>query len=548
MNSVTEFIRTLGPARLAAMGAVAAGLVGFLIFLVLHFSQPQLAVLYTDLALDDSFQVVKKLEGMNVPHEVRQDGSIILAPKDQVLRLRMEMAESGLPAGGTVGYEIFDNTDTLGATSFVQNINRVRAIEGELARTIRSLRKVILARVHLVLPKRELFSRDKHEPSASIVVKVRGELEAGQIKAIQHLTASAVEGLKPSRVSIVDESGHLLASGRGEGRQAAGGELVERNRAIERRMRNEVEAIVANVVGEGHVRVRVSAAMDYSKITETTDIYDPDGQVVRSTQSRQETSNATTPAGADGVSVGNELPAASGASGGGGSERETANKSEEVVNYEISRTTKTEVAEGGRIKRLSVAVLVDGIYRKGANGAVSYAPRPQEQIDQITTLVRSAIGFNQKRGDQVQVVNLRFAETRGPALSDSAPQGWLESIMTMSKNNIFAIAEMTVIGIVSLLVLLMVVRPLVRRIVTPEENTRSLEDLTGKAANQLPGPEDQGAELALPAPPNQASEALKSARAAGNIQAKAVEDVGETVKNNPDEAVTIVRNWIHQAA
>jgi flagellar M-ring protein FliF len=547
VNSVTEFVKALGPARLAAMGAVAAGLVGFFIFLILRFTQPQLEVLYTELTFDDSLQVIKKLEGMNIPHEVRQDGSIILAPKDQVLRLRMEMAESGLPAGGSVGYEIFDKANTLGATSFVQNINRVRAIEGELVRTIRTLQKVSMARVHLVLPKRKLFERDAREPSASIVIKSRGKLEAGQIKAIQHLTASAVDGLKPSRVSIVDETGRLLATGRGDGAQVGGGELEERNRSVERRMRNEVEDIIARIVGDGRVRVRVSAEMDYSKITETTDLYDPDGRVVRSTQSREETSNATTPTGNDSVSVGNELPAANGAAGGDGNQQESSNKNEEIVNYEISRTTKTEVAEGGRIKRLSVAVLIDGIYQKNASGAVNYSPRPKAQIDQITALVRSAIGFDKDRGDQVQVINLRFAEIQAPALADTGPQGWLDSMMSLSKAEYFTIAELTVIGIMSLLVLMLVVRPLVRRILTPEAPAPKMAALADNGANvpRLTGPDGELTPRDLR---NQTLEAMDSARAVGEVQAKAMEDVGETVQNNPEEAVSIVRDWIQKTA
>ena len=547
MNSVTEFVKALGPARLAAMVAVAAGLVGFFIFLMLRFSQPQLEVLFTELTFDDSLQVIKKLEGMNIPHEIRQDGSIILAPKDQVLRLRMELAESGLPAGGSVGYEIFDKADTLGATSFVQNINHIRAIEGELVRTIRALQKVSMARVHLVLPKRKLFARDAREPSASIVIKTRGKLDTGQIKAIQHLTASAVDGLNPNRVSIVDETGRLLATGRGDGPQAGGGELEERNRSVERRMRNEIEGIVASIVGDGRVRVRVSAEMDYSKITETTDIYDPDGQVVRSTQSREETSTATTPNGNDSVSVGNELPAANGEAGGNGSQQENTNKNEEVVNYEISRTTKTEVAEGGRIKRLSVAVLVDGIYQKTANGAVNYSPRPKAQIDQITALVSSAIGFDKDRGDQVQVVNLRFAEIQAPALADTGPQGWLDSMMSLSKAEYFTIAELTVIGIMSLLVLMLVVRPLVRRILSPEAPAPTMEALAGNGANvpRLTGPDGELTPRDLR---NQTLEAMDSARAVGEVQAKAMEDVGETVQNNPEEAVSIVRDWIQKTA
>jgi flagellar M-ring protein FliF len=404
-----------------------------------------------------------------------------------------------------------------------------------------------MARVHLVLPKRKLFERDAREPSASIVIKSRGKLEAGQIKAIQHLTASAVDGLKPSRVSIVDETGRLLATGRGDGAQVGGGELEERNRSVERRMRNEVEDIIARIVGDGRVRVRVSAEMDYSKITETTDLYDPDGRVVRSTQSREETSNATTPTGNDSVSVGNELPAANGAAGGDGNQQESSNKNEEIVNYEISRTTKTEVAEGGRIKRLSVAVLIDGIYQKNASGAVNYSPRPKAQIDQIAALVRSAIGFDKDRGDQVQVINLRFAEIQAPALADTGPQGWLDSMMSLSKAEYFTIAELTVIGIMSLLVLMLVVRPLVRRILTPEAPAPKMAALAGNGANvpRLTGPDGELTPRDLR---NQTLEAMDSARAVGEVQAKAMEDVGETVQNNPEEAVSIVRDWIQKTA
>ena len=551
MNSVTEFVKALGPARLAAMGAVAAGLVGFFIFLMLHFSKPQLGVLYTDLTFEDSLQVVKKLEGMDVPHDIRQDGSIILAPKDKVLRLRMAVAQGGLPSGGTVGYEIFDKTNTLGATSFVQNINRQRAIEGELARTIRVLRRVVMARVHLVLPKRELFGRESRKPTASIVLKTRGELDAGQIRAIQYLTASAVEGLSPRRVSIVNESGRLLATGQDDDTQSGGIEFEERNRAIERRMSKDIEDIVASIVGAGRVRVRVSADMDYSKITKTSDIYDPDGQVVRSTQLREERANATTPGGNGGVSVGNELPSASGEIGGDGNQQENSNKTEEVINYEISRTTVTETAEGGRIKRLSVAVLVDGIYQKGPQGVMNYTPRPEEQLNQIRALVSTAIGFNEDRGDQVQVVNMRFAEVQAPALAQSVPQGWLDMFMSLSKDDYFMIAELTAIGLISLLVLLLVVRPLIRRIITPEKGAPAMHGLTVDGAPQLIASDGQlqsGDTLALPAPSNNLEATLKSARAAGDLQAKVAEDVGETVKKNPDEAVSIVREWIQQTA
>src|SRR6201981_2884253 len=181
--------------RLTAMVAVTAALIGFFAFVIMRVTTPQMTTLFTDLSLEDSSAVIKDLERQAIPFEMRNDGAVIMVPKDRVTRLRMKLAEGGLPKGGGMGYEIFDKSDVLGATSFVQNINHLRALEGELARTIRALDRVQAARVHLVLAERPLFSRDKAEPSASIMLKVRGALEASQVRAIRHLVATAVNGL-----------------------------------------------------------------------------------------------------------------------------------------------------------------------------------------------------------------------------------------------------------------------------------------------------------------------------------------------------------------
>src|SRR5438876_8715035 len=220
------------------MAAVTVALIGFFAFLMMRVTAPQMTPLFTDLSFEDSAAIVKDLERQAIPYELKNDNTIVLVPKDKVTRLRMKLAESGLPKGGSVGYEIFDKSDALGATSFVQNINHLRALEGELSRTIRAIDRIQAARVHLVLPERPLFSRETPEPSASIVVRVRGSLESQQIRAIRHVVASAVNGLKPQRVSIVDEAGRLLADGAGKDSENAVGD--ERRTAFEKRMRNEV--------------------------------------------------------------------------------------------------------------------------------------------------------------------------------------------------------------------------------------------------------------------------------------------------------------------
>jgi flagellar M-ring protein FliF len=461
-----QFVKSLGAARMAAMAAVTLALIGFFSFLMIRMTAPQMVPLFTDLSADDSGSIIKDLERQGIAYQIKNDGAIVMVTKDNVARLRMKLAENGLPKGGGVGYEIFDKSDALGSTTFIQNINHLRALEGELARTIRGIDRVQAARVHLVLPDRPLFSRDKIDATASIVLKVQGTLEPQQVRAIRHLVATAVNGLKPERVSVIDETGKLLADGAAADNPLEGVGADDRKTAYEKRLRSQVEAIVSSVVGSGRAQVEITADFDLNRITQTSDKFDPDGRVVRSSQTREE-SSATGGDAKGPVSVGNELPgagkSADGSAGGGSGDQN--HKTEEIVNYEISRITKTEVTEAGRVNRVSAAVLVDGTYSKNDKGEVAYQPRSKEEIDRIAALVRSAIGFDAKRGDQVEVVNLRFAET--PAIPIEEPAGWM-SYLQFTKDDIMRFAEQGVMVLLGLIVLLLVVRPLVRRIVTPE--------------------------------------------------------------------------------
>ncbi|MGC1693778.1 MAG: flagellar basal-body MS-ring/collar protein FliF, partial [Pseudolabrys sp.] len=451
---------------MAAMAAVTLALIGFFSFLMIRMTTPQMVPLFTDLSAEDSGSIIKDLERQGIAYQIKNDGAIVMVAKDNVARLRMKLAENGLPKGGGVGYEIFDKSDALGSTTFVQNINHLRALEGELARTIRGIDRVQAARVHLVLPDRPLFSRDKADPTASIVLKVRGTLEPQQVRAIRHLVATAVNGLKPERVSVIDETGKLLADGAAPDNPLEGIGADDRKAAYEKRLRSQVEAIVSSVVGPGRARVEITADFDLNRVTQTSDKFDPDGRVVRSSQTREE-SSATAGDAKGPVSVGNELPGAGKPAEGsaGNTSGDQNHKTEEIVNYEISRITKTEVTEAGRVNRVSAAVLVDGNYTKNDKGEVAYQPRSKEEIDHIAALVRSAIGFDAKRGDQVEVVNLRFAET--PPMPITEPTGWM-SYLQFTKDDIMRFAEQGVMVVLGLIVLLLVVRPLVRRIVTPD--------------------------------------------------------------------------------
>ncbi|MCA3649187.1 MAG: flagellar M-ring protein FliF, partial [Methylobacterium sp.] len=544
MNAILDIVNKLGPQRLVAMGAVTLALVGFFAFLLIRMSQPPMGVLFSELSMQDANTITRELDSKGVRYELRGDGQTVMVPRDSISRLRMEFASKGVPMGGTVGYEIFDKGDSFSSTTFVQGINQLRALEGELARTIRTIDRVQNARVHLAIPEKKLFQRDAQEPRASIVLKLRGELDAGQIRAIRHLAATAVHGLKPEKVSIVDESGRLLADGAGADADTAA-IAADKQSSYERRLKGQVEEIVASVVGRGRARVQVAAEMDFNRIQQVTDNFDPESRVVRSTQTRTENQQSTEQR--DGqVTVANELPQAQQQQQqqGNPQQREQTARSEEIINYEISKTTRTEIIEGGRVKRLSVAVLVDGVYTPGQGGAeASYQPRSSEELERIAALVRSAIGFDRNRGDQIEVINLRFAE--GFPMVDGKQPTLLEQLIALSKEDVLRLVELAIFGILTLLITLLVIRPLLRQMgigVNP--------GLVGAGGAMIAnGASAEGGQtLALPAPGQEAAaNSISGALAAANsnqqqsnisqltqnLRPGVIDQLGQIVQENP---------------
>jgi flagellar M-ring protein FliF len=554
VNGLLDQFRRFGAARLAAMLAVTLALIGFFVFVMLRMSQPAMGVLFADLSSQDVSAILKDLDTRGIKYELRGDGTTILAPRPDVPRLRLELAGKGIPSGGGVGYEIFDKGDAFSSTSFVQNINHLRALEGELSRTIRSISRVQAARVHLVIPERRLFERDREPPRASIALKLAGDLDSAQVRAIRHLVSSAVDGLKPERVSIVDERGRLLADGAQGEQGMIGVGLDERQGAIERRMKTQIEDIVASIVGPGRARVQVSATLDSNRIESRSETFDPESKVIRSSQNRTEASASNEQR--EGVTVGNELPGAQQNQGQQqGVQRDTTSKNEEVVNYEISRTTRTEVQEGGRVRKLSVAVLVDGVYTQ--NGSeTAYQPRSQEELERIGQLVRTAIGFDRQRGDQVEVVNLRFAE--GPqAPTDLTEQTLMQQLLSFTKEDIVRFAEMGVVALLVLIVLMVVVRPLLKQVLAPDRDVRAMPSFMrggtvitdqsngdpSVAPGSAGGPDISDVDLAAPS-----ERMLAIAQVKGQIKAQSVEKIGALVTQNPADSVAVLRGWIHERA
>ncbi|AUG51986.1 flagellar basal-body MS-ring/collar protein FliF [Thalassospira marina] len=549
MGGILQTLKSLGPTRLMALSGVGLLLIVFFAFLILRVSAPNMDLLYRDLSPADAGQIVDRLDSQQIDYQLLKGGTEILVPADQVNRLRIAMAEAGLPSGGSVGYEIFDKQDGMGSTSFEQNINHVRALEGELSRTIASIQSVKQARVHLVLPKRQMFSRETQEPSASIALQLQGkELDAEQVAAIQHLVAAAVPQLVPSKVSIIDERGHLLARGDGEQQTATfltqtADEMRIRN---ETRLRNTIEDLLSRSLGYDQVRAEVSVDMNFNKVTTNNERFNPDEQVVRSSQTVDQTSTNTETDGTDPVTLQNNLPDPNLSSNGAGSNSQE-NRSEETVNYEISKTTTTSIKEIGEISRVTVAVLVDGTYSTNENGEQVYQERSPQDLDKIAALVRSAIGYDPNRGDQVEVINMKFADT-----SDMFSDAPVDTFLGLDKNEVFRIAEMLVLAIVAILVILLVVRPLLTRAfeTLPSAADMAQRQLLAEDGSMLA--EGGQPALAGPAPvpgahmADEHDELINISQVEGRVKASSVKKIGEIVDKHPEEALAIIRNWLYQ--
>jgi flagellar M-ring protein FliF len=569
MNGLAASLRNLGPARLAALAGVGLAVLGLLLFLSLRGGGQPMALLYGELDLRDSASVVQALDRARIQHRLGNGGAAVMVPADDVARARLLLASQGLPAGGSVGYEIFDRQDQLTTTGFQQNITQLRALEGEIARTIRSIAGVRNARVHLVLAKREPFQRDRQEAQASVVLTMAGaaRLDREQVAAVLHLVSSAVPGLSPRNVSIVDSRGELLArSGQAVGGMGLALNAEEIRRAQEARLSRGVEEMLERIVGPGRVRVEVAAEMDFDRITENRESFDPDQQVARSVQSNTE--NSRSREANPNVSVANNLPNAEPNNAQAGSEE---NRTEETTNYEIGRTVRQLVRETPSIRRLSVAVLVDHAAERAEPGAAPAArPRSEAELTQLATLVKSAVGFDERRGDAVQVVNMRFA-----GVEETAPAESNLVFGIIDRASLTRLVETLVLGVVAVLALLLVARPAITRLLAAEAAPMSIPGLTPAMAGAVGALGTQGnpalaaiggpgSPLALAGPAGaaalvgSASAGLLAGPAGnaedermidvnqieGQMRASAIRKVTELVAKHPDESLAILRGWM----
>ena len=374
------------------MSVIFLAVLGSLIYLPFMVKTPEYGVLFSNISDQDAGQVVAKLKADSVPYKLGPGSKSILVPEDKVHETRLQMAMVNLP-GGPVGFELFDKTN-LGISDFVQELNYQRALQGELARTIMQLEEVEQARVHIVMPKESVFIEDQKEPTASIVMKMRSATAMGkkQIQGIVHLVASSVPGLKPGNITVIDNQGNVLSMGAGDDSMASlSSTQYEMVQNVEKYLESKSQTLLDKVLGPQKSIVRISVDLDFTQIKTEKETFDPEG-VIRSEQVTSVNS-----------------------SGGAGSEDETANngtysKDENVNNYEVGKTVQQIVQEVGDVKRMSVAVVVDGKYKTSeANPEEkTYIPRNDEELQKLTDLVQESVNFSIDRGDEIKVQNIPF--------------------------------------------------------------------------------------------------------------------------------------------
>lgn len=453
LSQIWKGFQSLPPSRKLTI-LISAGVTLLSIALaVVLINQRDYKILYTNLSMEDAGQITSRLQEKKIAYQLSPAGDMISVPSEKVSELRLELAASGLPKGGGVGFEIFD-AKNLGVTEFVQQLNYQRALQGELTRTINSLDEIQQSRVHLVIPKKALFSEDRKKPTASVIVKLKSgrNLSEQQIQGIAHLVSSSIEGMSPRDVMIVDSSGKVLS------RVTEGGEMaqlsnsqIEYKKNVEKDLTSRITSMLEKVVGDGKAVVRISADLDFRVMEQTEEKFDSEEPAIRSVQRSQEKSGNAA-AGLGESSVATTAAGRQAVLRPGGSNRE---KSDETINYEISRTVNKTVMPVGDVKKLSIAVLVDGNYVKNDKGVEEYQPRPEKELTALEDLVKKSAGFDAKRGDQVVLSSVPFQKV--DLGGDQSEKSWTEKLAPF-----MPLVRYLVILTGLVLVALFVVKPLVR--------------------------------------------------------------------------------------
>lgn len=502
------------PMKKKITSLVLLGLTLASLILIFAWSQKSnYQVLFTNVADGDSGMIIQKLKELKVPYKV--EGGGILVPAEKVYELRLQLAAQGLPQGGGIGYEIFDKTN-FGTSDFVQKLNFRRALQGELSRTIQSLSEIENCRVHLAVPEKNIFMEKETRPSASVMVKLKPgrTLMPSQVQGIVHLISSSIEGLSPQDVTVIDHRGGMLTRSAQETDLQLSQNQLEMQRSYEKEIEARVVNILEPITGKEKVKARASATLDFTRQEKTEEKFDPEGQVVRSEQKSQEKSVSGFSGGVPGTS--SNLPGKKTtpvtASGG------TTQKTNEVVNYEISKVVSRVVSPSQELKRISVAVVVDGTYAAAqGTGAKKYTPRTEEEMKHYEDLVKKAVGFSSERGDEVRVVNMPFESGPSEDFSESKRDYW-PILISAARYGAPLVAF--------LLIFVFILRPMTRSFLS-----------TAGASNR-------SSSLALPKTVSEIEKNLEAPPARKAITME--DDVRNWAKNNPDQAAYLIKDWTEE--
>ncbi len=553
LRPVLEGFRALGPAKLAAMGLVSVGMFCMLALLMLRGGDTgvggRMALLYGDLDIHEAGQMADLLDKAHITHELNGQNDQIMVPQSEVATARLLLAKSNLPSGGSVGYEIFDRGDSLTSTQFQQEINQTRALEGELVRSIRLVAGVRGARVHLVLPHRDLFAQEAQPAQASVLLTMQGtmRLDPEAIQAILNLVSAAVPGLRPQAVAIIDNHGSVLArNGSALGDTGAATSFDEMRQAMELRLARQVEEMLDASLGPDKVRAEASVTFDDASVNETQETYNPDQQVLRSQQTSSDKSRNTE--GQQATTVSNNLPNADAGRAQSGSQDE---RREETNNYEIGKTVRTVSRSVPRVERISLAVLVDGQIVAGPSGASLWRARDPQELARIAALVKGAIGFDAKRGDTVTVDSMQFDDSQ--TLEREAPVRTPFGL-GIAEPDFLRLLQTGFIGMVTLIIGLLIFRPIISRLVHnvgPDTMQVAGPDTTG-IDGRVVKDQQMPSRLLLPSPRSD-SDGKQLRRLEGHsvtqheisqTRNSSTRRLAELVEQFPEESLTLVRAWL----
>ncbi len=490
--------------------------------IIVWMNKPDFRVLYSNLSPEDASRVVSTLQADKTPYQLENNGQTILVPADKVYDLRLKVAGEGVITGQGVGFEIFDNIK-VGETAFVQRINYQRALQGELTRTLTEFPGVETARVHLVVPEHSLFIEEQQAPSASVVLKMSGgkELSPKDVQAVVNLLVMAVEGLDKNHISVSDSAGKVLYYPEDEG-SAVGlsNTQLEHKTTVQRDLEHRIEEMLAPIIGPGKIIARVNADLDFSQKTIRKELFDPDKTVLRSEQRSEESTKGQS-------TLDSGVPDANfrGDNLSGGLSEQQSTRETRTNNFEINKEEQNIISSVGDISRLSVAVIVDGTYKKDEKtGEMVFTPRSDEELARINQLVANAVGFDRARGDTIQVSSISFG---GP---DIALEPQLSDLIMDYATRL---GKPILNSVLVLLFLLLVVRPIVLAMIRPRVQGELIEGLEG-----LPAGEDR---LAL----IEADEELDALDAM-----KKIEDVKahtlQLCEQNMEQAISILRGWMKE--